>query len=119
MLVSRLRAPVLTSCLLVLCVAVRLWAQSRPASTVWWWSQADASITDAQIKLVNTATGVVSNTVSNSTGQYVFPFVLPGAYTLSVTHAGFKVWTKTFVAHANDRIAIECDPGGRRGERIG
>jgi hypothetical protein len=58
------------------------------------------------VKLVNTATGVATNTLSNTTGEYVFPFVLPGPYTLSVTHAGFKTWAKTFVAHANDRIAI-------------
>jgi hypothetical protein len=94
------------SCLLVLCFTAPLWAQSPARLDGVVVDQADASITDAQIQLVNTATGVVSNTVSNSTGQYVFSFVLPGAYTLSVTHAGFKTWAKTFAAHANDRIAI-------------
>src|ERR1019366_3801638 len=106
MAVSGLRASVFMSCLLVLCFTAPLWAQSPARLDGVVVDQADASITDAQIQLVNTATGVVSNTVSNSTGQYVFSFVLPGAYTLSVTHAGFKTWAKTFAAHANDRIAI-------------
>jgi len=104
MLAARLRWAFLSG--LLLCCVTSLWAQSPARLDGVVADSTDAAIPDAQVKLVNTATGLVTTTVSNATGQYVFSFVLPGGYTLSVTHAGFKTWANTLVAHANDRIAI-------------
>jgi hypothetical protein len=108
MLNARLRASLffMSGFLLLWCFVAPLWAQSPARLDGVVVDPTEASVPGAQVKLVNTATGVVTNTVSNAVGEYVFPFVLPGSYTLSVAHAGFKTWAKTMVAHANDRIAV-------------
>jgi hypothetical protein len=94
-MVKRLRASVLpVSLLLILCCGA-LWAQSAARLNGIVGDSTGASIGGAQVKLVNTATGVITDTVSNSSGVYVFPFVLPGSYSLSITSPGFAVWSKT------------------------
>jgi hypothetical protein len=106
MLAQRLRISILLVGFVALCPLTALWAQSpgRLDGTIVDTTQ--AAIPDAEIELTNTATGVVSKSTSNSNGQYVFAFVLPGSYTLSATHPGFKPWAKEIVVHANDHIAV-------------
>ncbi len=48
-----------------------------------------AVIPKAKIALTNTANGAERSDLSNDTGTYVFPAVLPGVYTLVVTAEGF------------------------------
>jgi Carboxypeptidase regulatory-like domain len=56
------------------------------------------SVTDSSGAVINNATvvareihtGTESRTVSDSSGQFVIPFLLPGDYTLTVTAQGFK-----------------------------
>jgi carboxypeptidase family protein len=108
-MVKRLRASVLpVSLLLILCCGA-LWAQSAARLNGIVGDSTGASISGAQVKLVNTATGVITDTVSNSSGVYVFPFVLPGSYSLSVTSPGFAVWSKTIDVHANDHLAVNAN----------
>ncbi len=52
--------------------------------------QAGALIPGASIVATQTATGTKSQTVSDSTGQYTIPFVLPGDYDIAVKMPGFK-----------------------------
>ena len=49
-----------------------------------------AVIPDAKIEVRENSTGTVSSTVSNASGQYVVPFLLPGNYTITVTAKGFQ-----------------------------
>lgn len=49
-----------------------------------------AVIANANVSLKNEATGTVRNTVSNTAGQYVFPQLEPGTYTVTVKVQGFK-----------------------------
>jgi len=49
-----------------------------------------AAIPRADVTLTSAATGSVLNTKSSSSGQYVFPLVQVGNYTLTVTAAGFQ-----------------------------
>ncbi len=49
-----------------------------------------AVVSGAELELVSTATNQVVKTKSNDDGQYTFPSVLPGGYTLSVVKAGFR-----------------------------
>jgi len=65
-----------------------------------------AVIAGAQVDLTNTSTGVVSTTKTNSSGEYVFPFVLPGSYNLSAKREGFEAWNSSVVLHANDHLAV-------------
>jgi hypothetical protein len=52
--------------------------------------QSGAVVPLAKLDLVNKATNVTLHAESNESGQYAFPAVLPGNYTLTVTFAGME-----------------------------
>ena len=52
--------------------------------------QTGAVIPLAKLDLVNKATNVTLHAETNESGQYAFPAVLPGQYTLTVTFAGME-----------------------------
>ncbi len=49
-----------------------------------------AALSGAEVDISNKATNQVTKAVTNEGGQYVFPSVLPGEYTISVTKPGFR-----------------------------
>lgn len=49
-----------------------------------------AVIVGAAVAAVNNETNIVARTTSNEQGNYQIPFLLPGNYTVSVEHPGFK-----------------------------
>ncbi|MDE1156098.1 MAG: carboxypeptidase regulatory-like domain-containing protein [Acidobacteriaceae bacterium] len=63
-----------------------------------------AAVPGAKITIRNADTGVITTQISDSSGQYVFPSVLPGTYKLTVQMAGFKTWVRSVVVHANDHV---------------
>ncbi|HLW80960.1 MAG TPA: carboxypeptidase-like regulatory domain-containing protein [Candidatus Acidoferrales bacterium] len=67
-------------------------AQTAASSTIVGTvtDQSNAVIPGATIKLTNIATGVSLTTTANGSGQYTFPTVTPGTYTVTVTKSGFK-----------------------------
>jgi hypothetical protein len=76
--------------------------------------QGRAVIVGAQVSLTNAATGVVTTAKSDSSGEYVFPFVLPGSYTVSASHPGFEMWNGTVTLTANEHVAVNITlPVGR------
>ena len=48
-----------------------------------------AAIANAQVELTNVNTGVVRKTTTNTDGIYDFPSVVPGAYSMQTSAAGF------------------------------
>src|SRR5439155_4119725 len=50
----------------------------------------EAVLVGARITLLNTNTGVSAIKTSNASGQYVFDFVEPGTYTVTVEQTGFS-----------------------------
>lgn len=54
-----------------------------------------AMIPGASVEVREINTGSVSTTVSDATGQYVVPFLLPGQYTITAKMAGFQTLTRT------------------------
>src|SRR5258707_1609167 len=50
-----------------------------------------AVISGAKVTITNTATGVTSSVISNSTGNYTFPLVPIGSYDVKAEMAGFKI----------------------------
>lgn len=73
-----------------------------------------AVIAGAQIKAVNTATNVPYTTVSNESGIYVLPELLPGPYAVSVTAPGFGDVKRTgLILHTGDHLTqnITLKPG--------
>src|ERR1041385_3124872 len=55
----------------------------------------DASVGGAKVDARNTDTGVRLSTVTNRTGDYVFPLLVPGPYSVTVEHPGFKTSTRS------------------------
>ena len=49
-----------------------------------------SAVTGAVLTVTNVDTGVRFTSASNSAGDYLLPFLLPGKYDLRVTHPGFK-----------------------------
>jgi hypothetical protein len=52
--------------------------------------ESGSAIPNAQIVLTNTARGTAFNATSNGAGEYDFPALEPGTYSLQVTSPGFK-----------------------------
>ena len=52
-------------------------------------------VPDAKVELRDNAKGISQTTNSNPDGEYVFSFVPPGNYTLTVTHSGFRETMQT------------------------
>jgi hypothetical protein len=66
-----------------------------------------AVVANATLKLTNTQTGQVRTTTSNGDGRYVFPELLPGAFTLTVEASGFKKYEQTDLAvSAAERVTL-------------
>src|ERR1700678_3425770 len=103
---KELRISLLLSSTLLLLWAARLEAQSPARLDGTVLDASGAAVPGAQVNLTNAATGVVSKTSTGGAGEYVFAFALPGSYSLSVTHPGFRVTTETVVLHANDHVAV-------------
>jgi hypothetical protein len=66
-----------------------------------------AVIPNAEISLLNEATGVIRKTQSNETGVFVFDAVQPGTYTVKVEKTGFRRFERTgVVLTANQRLPV-------------
>jgi hypothetical protein len=49
-----------------------------------------ATISGAKVQVKNTETGVATDATTNDEGNYQAPFLLPGNYSVTAEHAGFK-----------------------------
>jgi len=66
-----------------------------------------AVISAADITLTNETTSDVRKTVSNDSGNFTFPGLIPGTYTVVVDAKGFKAWKQTgLTLNAGDSRAI-------------
>lgn len=86
--------PILLSALLFLTVSfgVDLNAQTTASGALAGvvTDQSIAAIPDAEIEIKDKAKGTTQLTRTDREGVYRFSFLAPGAYTLSVTHVGFR-----------------------------
>ena len=71
------------------------WAQDNATVTGSVLDPSGAAVANVAISITNTATGQVRETVSNSAGDYRFPNVGVGTYTLAASITGFQKYTKT------------------------
>ena len=55
----------------------------------------DAVVPDANVELSDNAKGIRQAKTTNPDGEYLFSFVAPGNYTLTVTHPGFQTMSQT------------------------
>jgi hypothetical protein len=67
----------------------------------------EAVIAGAKVEAINVDTGVRFSSVTSSTGDYVFPLLIPGSYSVTVENPGFKKYTRTgIVVRVNDQMTI-------------
>jgi hypothetical protein len=68
----------------------------------------DAVVAGARITLIHDATGTRRETQTNDAGAFAFNSVQPGAFTIAVEQAGFKLFRRTnVVLSANERLPVE------------
>jgi hypothetical protein len=66
-----------------------------------------AVVPGAQVRLINTETGVVQKTASNQTGDYQFLIVPPGVYAVEVESRGFKLFRRDgIIVEVNRSLAV-------------
>jgi len=99
-----------TALLLVLVLPIGVFGQSSNASLSGTITDASgAVIPEAVVTATNTATGVVSKSVSNNAGIYSFPSLIPGKYKVTVDMAGFQSQPFTDVQLGNAaQIRLNC-----------
>jgi hypothetical protein len=70
----------------------------------------DAIIAGAKVEAANADTGVRFSSVTNSTGDFLFPLLVPGSYSITVENAGFKKYTRSGIAvRVNDQVTINVE----------
>jgi hypothetical protein len=67
-----------------------------------------AVVPKAQVTVTNTQTGVVSTTTSNDSGDYIFPALPIGTYSINVSAPGFKGFTATGITLNIDQEFVEA-----------
>src|SRR2546425_1178034 len=93
----------------VLCVRANLYAQAAGAGAMFG-SVVDATgqvVPGADIIITNENTGEVRRSTSNEVGDYVFPALQPGPYTVRAELSGFKPFEiKNNMVLANNRLSM-------------
>ena len=90
------------------CLVMPLAAQEARATLLGRITDASGGVVaGAKVEVLNRDTGVRFSSATNRTGDYIFPLLLPGGYTLTVENAGFKTHTETGIAiRVNDQVAV-------------
>lgn len=72
--------------------ARQAWAQTASTAAVVGTitDQSGAAVATCTVQLTNVGTGISQTTVSNDAGQYSFPNVTPGTYSVEVSKQGFR-----------------------------
>jgi hypothetical protein len=116
-MVSGLRHVQLFSALAVLCVAIAPAQDTRAKVQGIVKDSSGAVIVGSAVTLLNNNTGVRAQQATNQLGQYLFDFVLPGDYTVTVEMAGFKQFVQHNVlvqARADVTVNAVLDIGNTR-----
>src|SRR5258708_8993 len=73
-----------------------------------------AAVPKAQILITETNTGITKTGVANNSGNYTFPDLPPGTYSVSAEHPGFKKETRRDIevlVNSNTRVDLQLTPG--------
>ena len=98
----------------LLSIAFALGQVSTGTITGYVHDSSDAVIIGAKVSIVQTETGERRDTVTNERGEFTAPYLRRGAYSVSVSMAGFRSQTFTDITLALDqtvRLPITLQPG--------
>jgi hypothetical protein len=73
-----------------------------------------ASIGSAKVTIAETSTGIIHDTTTNASGNYAFPDLPPGVYSVTAEAAGFKKETRVSVdviVNTTTRVDLNLEPG--------
>ena len=98
----------LAAALLAASLAMPALAQeSRATITGRVLDTSDAIVVGAKVHAINLQTGLSGTVVSNESGSFVIPFLLPGAYRVTVEMSGFKTYAQDDVRlRVNDTLDL-------------
>ncbi|HVO62459.1 MAG TPA: TonB-dependent receptor [Terriglobales bacterium] len=91
------------ACLLLLLTIAALGQSTTGTLRGQVLDQQGAAIANAQIKITNQETGVVSNTATSSAGSWNFPSLIPGKYSVSIEAPAFRGLVRKDVVVLADR----------------
>ena len=67
-----------------------------------------APVPGANVVLTSVERNTTTQAITNESGSYVFPFVAPGPYRLTVEHAGFKKYARENITlQAKDKARLD------------
>jgi hypothetical protein len=70
----------------------------------------DATVPSANVKVTNEETGSEYNTACDGLGNFIVPSLLPGRYTMTVSHEGFTVFIQNGITlQVDQRPQIEVN----------
>ncbi len=92
-----------------------LQAQAVNATVLGTVSDASgAVVSSAKVTITETQTGISRTSDTNASGNYTFPDVAPGAYSVSVELAGFKKEVRQnidVIVNTSTRVDVQLQPG--------
>lgn len=98
----------MTTAWVFLLAAASAWGQSSASLRGTVSDPSGAVIPNARVTLTNAGTGVEQATTARLSGEYVFPQVLPGTYSLEVESAGFQKYVQRgIVLEVNQAARID------------
>lgn len=84
------RLSILSLIIVVFALSGFAWGQATTSLHGTVTDPSGAAIAGAKVTITEPATGTSRSTITNSTGAYSFPAVIPGTYNLTVTAEGFQ-----------------------------
>lgn len=104
-----LKMLLLTELVIAVCITPAYGQEVRASITGLVTDSSGAAVANATVRVVNVASRVAVTTTTNETGNYVTPFLPPGAYELTVEAGGFKKFLRqNIVLQLQDRARIDA-----------
>jgi Carboxypeptidase regulatory-like domain/TonB dependent receptor len=101
-------------CLLMLLSVGVVWAQTGGRFSGTVKDQSGATVSNAKVTLTNQATNISRTAMTDGDGNYLFPLVEVGVYSLTVEHEGFKKALQvdlTLELNQNGRVDVTMELG--------
>ena len=101
--------------LLMACTSGMVWGQAVTATLVGTVTDASgAVVVNTKVSATETNTGVSRTATTNESGNYTFPDLPPGVYSVSVEQPGFKKETRSNLnvdVNSTTRVDVQLTPG--------